>query len=250
MVHEVMAVLIQLKPFTNNFSPILETAGKLPDCQEIKKMLLESTKPCVRKALLFGRYVIDQYKDFKKEIKVLHGMVPETWKNFKIQKCVKGGAGIPKAFIDQAKAVKDKADILKVKLREASGYTDMLETCEQGVDNITAVVDTLKLLLEQVRNFSVKDDDQRVKDVFQKITGRKPGGSEEGGIQKRSIKEAKDRIGRIVDYIKKAKDVQEKIQGLLENTFKAMQNVYDDAVLEHVQALEDMRSKLNLSYEL
>ncbi|KAJ7389341.1 hypothetical protein OS493_032198 [Desmophyllum pertusum] len=168
IVREVMAVLIDLKPFTNNFSPILETAGKLPDCQQIKKIFLESTKPCVRKALMVGRYVIDQYKDFKKEIKVLYDMVPETWKNFKIQKCIKGGTCISKAFIDQAKAIKDKADVLKDKFKEASGYTDMLETCEQGVDNITAVVDTVKLLVEQVRHFSLKDDVQRVKAVFQR----------------------------------------------------------------------------------
>ena len=250
MVREVVAVLKDLKPFTNNFSPILDTAGKLPDCQEIKKIFLESTKPCVRKALLVGRYVIDQYRDFKKEIEVLYGMVPETWKNFKIQKCVKGGTCISKTFIDQAKAIKDKADVLKDTFKEASGYTDMLETCERGIDNITAVVDIVKLLVQQFRNFSLKDDVQRVKDVFQKITARKPEGSEGGGVKKRSIKDVKDHIGRIVDYIKRAKDIQEKMQDLLENTFKAMRNVYDDAVLEHVRALEDVRSKLKLSYEL
>ena len=250
MVREVMAVLVRLKPFANNFLPILETAEKLPDCQEIKKIFFESTKPCVRNALLVGRYVIDKYKDFKKEIMVFYGMVPEAWKNFKIQKCVKGGTCIAKALIYQAKAIKDKADILKDKFWEAIGYTDTLETCEQGIDNITAVVDTVKLLVKQVRNFSIKDDVQRVKDVFHRITGRKPGGSEEGGVQKPSIKEVQDRIVKIVDYIKKAKDMQGKIQGLLENTFKAMRNVFDDAVLEHLQALEDVRSKLKLSYKL
>ena len=250
MVREVMAVLIDMKPFTNNFSPILETAGKLPDCQQIKKLFLDSTKPCVRKALLVGRYVIDQYKDFKKEVKVLYDMVPETWKNFKIQKCIKGGTCISKAFIDQAKAIKDKADVLKNTFKEASGYTDMLQTCEQGVDNITAVIDTVKLLIQQVRNFSLKDDVQRVKSVFQKITGRKPKSNAGGGVQKRSIKNVKERIERIVDYIRKAKEMKEKLQDLLENTFKAMQNVYDDAVLEHFRALEDVRSKLQLSYEL
>ena len=250
MVREVMGVLIELKPFTNNFSPILETAGTLPDCQQIKKIFVESTKPCVRKAQVVGRYVIDQYKDFKKEVKVLYDMVPETWKNFKIQKCIKGGTCISKAFIDQAKAIKDKADVLKDKFQDASGYTDMLETCEKGVDNITAVVDTVKLLVEQVRNFSLKDDVQRVKAVFQQITGRKPEASEGGVVQKRSIKDVKERIERIVDYIQKAKDIQKKMQDLLENTFKAMRNVYDDAVLEHIEAVEDVRSKLKLSYEL
>ena len=250
MVREVMAVLIDLKPFTKNFSPILETAGRLPDCQQIKKIFLDSTKPCVRKALVVGRYVIDQYKDFKKEITVLYGMVPETWKNFKIQKCIKGGTCISKAFIDQAKSIKDKADVLKNTYKEASGYTDMLQTCEQGVDNITAVVDIVKLLIEQVRNFSLKDDVQRVKAVFQKMTGRKPEENAGSGIQKRSIQDVKDRIERIVDYVRKAKELKEKMQDLLDNTFKAMRNVYDDAVLEHVRALEDVRSKLQLSYEL
>ena len=143
MVREVMTVLIDLKPFTKNFSPVLDTAGKLPDCEQIKDIFLDSTKPCVRKALMVGKYVIDQYKDFKKEVKVLYGMVPDTWKNFKIQKCIKGGTCISKAFIDQAKAIKDKADVLKDTFKEASGYTDMLQTCEHGVDNITAVVDLL-----------------------------------------------------------------------------------------------------------
>lgn len=250
MVREVMAVLIDLKPFTNNFSPILETAGKLPDCGQIKKIFLESTKPCVQKALLVGRYVVSQYKDFKKEIKVLFGMVPETWKHFKIQKCVKGGTCISKAFIDQAKAIKEKADVLKNTFQEASGYTDMLETCQQGVHNITAVVDTVKLLIEQVRNFSLKDDVQRVTAVFRKITGREPEEKSAGGIQKRSITDAKERFERIVDYIRKAKEIKEKIENLLSNTFKAMQNVYDDAVIEHVRAIEDVRSKLQLSYDL
>ena len=250
MVREMMGVLIELKPFTNNLSPILETAGQLPDCKQIKNILIESTKPCVRKAFGVGRYVIDQYKDFNKEVRVLYDMVPATWKNFKIQKCIKGGTCISKAFIDQAKTIKDKVDVLKDNFKEASGYTDLLETCEQGVDNITAVIDTVKMLVEQVQNFSLKDDVQRVKAVFQKITGRQAENNEGSGIQKRSIKEVKERIERIVDYVQKARETQKKMQDLLENTFKAMRNVYDDAVLEHIKAVEDVRSKLKLSYEL
>ena len=253
MVREVMAVLIDLKPFTNNFSPILETAGRLPDCQQIKEIFLESTTPCVRKALLVGKYVVNQYKDFKKEVKVLYDMVPDTWKKFKVQKCIKGGTCISKAFIDQAKTIKEKAHVLKDTFEEASGYTDMLQTCEQGVDNITAVVDTVKLLIEQVRNFTLKDDVQRVKAIFQKITGRSPDGnvqSSGSGVQKRSIRDVKERIERIVDYIQKAREIKEKMESLLENTFKAMRNVYDDAVLEHVRAIEDVRSKLKLYYDL
>ena len=112
-VREVIGVLIDLKPFTRNLSPILETAGKLPDCQQMKKIFLDSTKPCVRKALKIGKNVIEQYEDFRKDVKVFYSMVQDTWKNFKIQKCIKGGSCISKAFIDQAKTIKGKADVLK-----------------------------------------------------------------------------------------------------------------------------------------
>ena len=253
IVREVIAVLTDLKPFTNNFSPILETAGKLPDCGRMKEIFLESTKPCIQRALLVGKYTINQYTDLKKQVKLLYDMVPETWKNFKLQKCVKGGTCISKVFIDQAKAVKDKVDFLMRTFQEASGYTDMLKTCEDGVSNITAVIDTVKLLIEQARDFSLKDDVKKVKAAFQKITGRRLDENEEGagsGIQKRSIKNGKERIERIVDYIRQAKEIKEKMEDLLENTFKAMKNVYDDTVLEHIRTLRDVRAKLQLSYEL
>ena len=249
-VREVIGVLIDLKPFTRNLSPILETAGKLPDCQQMKKIFLDSTKPCVRKALKIGKNVIEQYEDFRKDVKVFYSMVQDTWKNFKIQKCIKGGSCISKAFIDQAKTIKGKADVLKDTFRESIGYTDMLETCEHGAHNVTAVFDIVKQLIEQVRNFSLKDDVQRVREVFQKITGQKVEEKSAAGVQKRAINNVKQRIERIVDYIQKAKEVKEKMQHLLENTFKAMKNVYDTAVLEHVQGLEDVRSKVKLSYDL
>ncbi|XP_015767122.1 PREDICTED: uncharacterized protein LOC107345883, partial [Acropora digitifera] len=253
MVHEVIAVLIDLKPFTKNFPPILETAGKLPDCDQVKKIFVSSTKPCVQKALLVGKYAIYQYKDLKKQVSILFGMVPETWKNVKIQECVKGGSCISKMFMNQANVVKDRINYLKNIFQEASGYTNMLQTCENGVDNITTVFDNVKLLIEQARNFSLQDDVKNVKATFQKLTGRQLGDDgelRERGIQNRSIKDAKEKIHRINDYIQKAMEIKKKIENLLENTFKAMRNVYDDAVVENVQALEDVRSKLQLSYEL
>ena len=253
MVHEVIAVLIDLKPFTTNFSPILETAGKLPDCDQVKKIFVSSTKPCVQKALLVGKYAINQYKDLKKQVSILFGMVPATWKNLKIQKCVKGGSCISEMFMNQANIVKDRINYLKNTFQEASGYTNMLQACENGVDNITAVFDNVKLLIEQARNFSLQDDVKKVKAIFQKLTGRQLGDDGElrdRGIQKRSIKDAKEKIQRINDYIQKAMEIKKKMENLLENTFKAMRNVYDDAVVENVQALEDVRTKLQLSYEL
>ena len=251
MVRDITALLVDVKPFTKNFSPILETAGRLPDCLEMKRIFLESTRPCVAKAMAVGRYTFAQYKDMKKEVTVLYKMIPETWKNFKIQKCVKGGTCISKAFIDQAKVVKKKVDFLKDKFTTASGYTEMLSTCEKGVNNITAVIDTVKLLIEQVKSFDLKDDVQRVKDGLKQITGRKLE-NEKGDvhIRKRSIKDVKEKVKRVLDYLEKAKDIEKKMKDLLENTFEAMKTVYDDAILQHVKAVEDVRRKLQLSYNL
>ena len=249
MVKEVMTVLTDLKPFTKNFSPILATAGKLPDCQQMKATILESTRPCVYKALKIGKSFIDQYKDLKNEIDVLRGLVPVTWKNFKIQKCIKGGTCISKAFTEQGKVVKEKVDFIKDKLQEATEYTDLLKTCENGVDNITAVVNVVKLLIDQVGNFSIGDDIQRVKTMLQKITGRKPR-EVKTGRKTRSVKDAIDRINKISDFIQKAKEMENKIEDFQENTFEALRSVYDDAILRHVKSLKVARVKLQVSYQL
>ena len=249
MVKEVVAVLADLKPFTKNFSPILATAGKLPDCQQMKEIILDSTRPCVYKALKIGKSFIDQYKDLKNEIEVFRGLVADTWKNFEIQKCTKGGICISKAFIEQGKVVKNKVDSIKDKLEEATEYTNLLKTCGNGVDNIIAVVDVVKLLIDQVRNFSTSDDIQRVITVLQTITGRNPT-ELKTRREKRPIKDAIDRINRISDYIQKAKEMKNKIENFQENTFEALQSVYDDAILRNVKSLKVARVKLQVSYKL
>ena len=249
MVNEVMTVLTDLKPFTKNFSPILATAVKLPDCQQMKATILDSTRPCVYKALKIGKSFVDQYKDLKNDIEVLRGLAPDTWKNFKIQKCIKGGTCISKAFTEQGKMVKRKLDSIKDRLQQATEYKDVLRTCENGVENITAVVDVVKLLIDQVRNFSISNDIQRVITMLQKITGRKPT-EVKTGREKRAIKDAVNDIKRISDYIQAAKEMENKIEDFQENTFEALQSVYEDTVLRNMKSLKAARGKLQVSYQL
>ena len=240
MITEVLAVTADIKPFINNFSPVLATARNLPDCQEMKKIFLDSTRPCVRKAEVVGRSLIDEYKDLKKETEVFRSLVPETWKNFKIQKCLNGGTCISKTFTKQGKDLKSKVDSIKYKLEEASEYSDLLKTCENGVNNITAVADVVKLLIEQVQNVSITNDIQQVVAMLQKLTGRIPTETEGG----------QDSIESISDYVQKVKEIQIKIQHFPENTFQAFHSVYYDAVRDHVQSVKAVRSTLQLSYQL
>ena len=253
MVDKVIAVLRDLKPFTKSFLPILETAKKLPDCQQMTQIFLQTSKPCAKKAFLVGRLLIDQYKDFKNEILILNGLVPEAWKNFKIQRCWKGTTCISKVFIDQGKVIKKKVDIIKQKLQEATDYTELLGKCEEGVNSITEVADNIKLLIEQVRNFSLQSETKRMKTILQKITGREPDEDDqrkERRVRKRFIADAKDRLEKISDYRQKAKEMRSQIENFQKNTFKALRGVYDGFVLQHFHSLQRMRSKLELFYQL
>ena len=249
MVTEVMAVLVDLKPFVKNFSPVLATIEKLPDCQRMKDIILDSAGPCIRKSQVVGRSFVGHYKALKSEIQVINRMIPEVWKNFKIQKCLRRNSCISQTFIEQGKVVKNKVDSIKVKLWEVSGYADLLKTCEAGVDNITAVIDVVKLLVQQARNFSIKHDIQRVVTMFQKITGRNP--EEQGkGRRKRSMKDATVPSKRMSVYIQKAIDIDNKFQDFQESTFQALRSVYDVTIVKHIQSLIAARSKLQLSYQL
>ena len=252
MLSEVIVVLQDLKPFTKAFLPIMETARKLPDCQQMKQLFLQSTKPCVRKAISVGEFFMDQYKDLKNEIIVFNALVPEMWKNLRIQKCLKGGTCVSKAFIEQGKVIKHQINFIKDKLEEASEFTVLLSKCKHSVNNITDVLDAINLLIEQLRNFSLKDDIQRMKTVLLKITGRTSREEEEftrSESEKSSIMDERGRIRRTADYIQKAKKMETEFQTFQENTFQALRSVYDDAIHNHVHALMNARSNLKLFHQ-
>lgn len=243
MVTEVNAFLYELKPFTKTLLPLLAMLQKLPDCTQIKKIVLDNG-PCVRKAQAVGTSFIDQYKDLKAEIEVLNNMVPQTWRNFKNQKCLNSGSCVSKVFIEQGKVVKKKANSITVKLGEVSGYSNLLKICKKNVDNMTVVFDVIKLIVEEIRNISNRDDFKRVIIMLQKITGRKPEKSE------RDLKNEKAGNELITYYMQKANATNNKLQTFQESTFHTLRSVHDDAIHRHVQTLVTARSRLQLSHQL
>ena len=249
IITEFSAVLRDLKPFNKNLLPLSAILQKLPDCKEIEKTILDNNRFCVHKAQVFGRTLLHQYKDLKAEIEVLNNLVSDVWKNFKIQKCLNGGSCISKVFIEQGKVVKKKANSIKVKLDEVSGYSESLKTCEENVDTITAVFHVIKLIAEEVRNLTNRDSFQRVRALLQKTAGRKPGKSE-NYRQKRDLKNEKAANDLISDYIKKARTTNIKLQAFQESTFHTLRSVHDDAIDRHAKTLVTLRSRLQLSYQL
>jgi len=249
MVTKMIVVLSDLKPFSKYLSPLLLKALQLPDCQQMKRVILDNTKPCVQKAQVIGSSFIYQYKDFNRELIVFDELISETWRNFKIQKCTKSSTCLSKVFIEQGKVIKNKVKSLTVKLDASRGYTDLLQTCKEGVDNITEVIDNVWLLTEQVHNFSLKEDVQRVIKMLQKITGQKPE-RRELARRKRTTEAAKSNFERLSDYLKRVKETEKEVQNFQENIFRVLRNVYDTDVHRNIELLNNTVSKLKKSYQL
>ena len=249
MVAKMDAVLGSFKPFTKILLPVLAKLEKLPDCQRMKEIMLDNTRPCINKAQVVGRSFIEKYKDLKSEIKVFNSLIPEMWTNFRIQRCGKGGSCISKAFIKQGKVVAKKANSFKRNLGEVSLYNNLLERCQDSVNNITAVFSLTKVLVQQVQKVSVRDDFQTVMTMLQTITGQKPKKSKREP-RKKTVKNSITVNPLISDYIQKAKRINTKLQAFQESTLHALHSVHDKATTGQVQKLLTIRSRLQLSYQL
>ena len=253
MVAKIVAVLSDLKPFIKNLLTVLAKLEKLPDCQRIKEIMLDNTRPCIHKAQVVGRSFVEKYKDFKAEINVLDYLIPEMWKKFKIEQCIEGGSCISKAFIEQGKVVAKKANSFKRKLDEVSLYVNLLKTCQDSVNNITAVFNVTKALVEAVQSLSLGDDFQRVMNILQTITGQKPKKIKQERSQERPKKDSKNSITGdplISDYTQKTKTTITQLRAFQESTFQALQSVHDNAITGQVNKLTTIRSRLQLSHQL
>ena len=253
MVAKIVAVLSDLKPFNKNLLSVLAMLEKLPDCQRIKEIMLDNTRPCIHKARVVGRSFIENYNDLKAEINVLNYLIPETWKKFKVERCFESGICVSKAFIEQGKVVTKKANSFKRKLDEVSLYVNLLETCQDSVNNITAVFNVTKALVEAVQNLSVKDNFQRVMNILQTITGQKPKKREQERLQERPKQDSTNSITGnplISDYIQKTKTITTKLHAFQESTFHALQSVHDKCITGQVNKLTTIRSRLQLSHQL
>ena len=130
---------------------------------------------------------------------------------------------------------------IKDKLAKASEWTGLLSVCEKGVNNITEVLDAVNLLMEQVKTLSLQNNFQTAKTVLQKITGQKKRTRGQEG-------ETEDQK-EIVNYIQKAKEVDEQVRYFHENTFQVMHSIYIN-IFNRATSVNKMRSSLDLVHRL
>lgn len=168
---EVEAVLIEIKPFSNNFSPILREVSHLPNCSNINLIFKNILSKCSKSAKTFGKASYGEYKSLRNEVKVLFDLLPNEWENLSLRKCVRGGTCLSQAFIMQARELSKKMKLLKKKI-DSKELLESLQPCELAVKDVSDVVDRVRNISKLVQEFSLKDEILTIKDLSRRITGK------------------------------------------------------------------------------
>ena len=176
-VSEVEAVLIEMKPFSENFSPILKEVSQLPNCSQIEFIFDNIITKCSRSAKAFGKQAYGEYKDLRSEVKAFLQLLPDEWENLSLRKCIKGGTCLSEAFTKQAQGVSKKIKTLKKKFDNKELF-ESLEPCKAAVEDVSRVVEKVKNISILVEEFSLKDEVLTIKDLARRITGKFSGESD------------------------------------------------------------------------
>lgn len=177
-VSEVEAVLVEIKPFSENFSPILKEVSQLPNCSEIEFIFANVLSKCGKGAKAFGKQAYGEYKDLRSDVKALLELLPDEWENLNLRKCVSGGTCLSEAFSKQARGVSKKIKTLKKKFDNKELFVS-LEPCKIALEDVSRVVEQVKNISTLVEEFSLKDEVKKIQEVARRITGKFTGKSDD-----------------------------------------------------------------------
>ena len=247
-VSEVGAVLTELRPFSENFSPILREVSQLPNCSEIETIFGNVINSCVNGAKIFGKQAYGEYVNLKSEVGAFLELIPEEWESLSVRQCIRGGTCLSEAFTKQAQGISKRIKTLQKKF-ESKEIFESLEPCKDSVEEVSNVVNKIKNISKLVEDFTLKDDIKKIKDLARRITG-KFSGEDESKVGKRSVRDLAKRVKKIAEHIKKAMETKDKIEELVEEVFKKLQSIYRDNIEPFQENLKDVQQKLGLSFEL
>ena len=170
-VQEIAAVLVELRPFSKNFFPVLQEIRRLPNCSEIYFIFKKVITRCGKATISFGKNAYTEYNTMQSEVKAFLDLLPEEWESLSLQKCISGGTCLSNSLKKQAQSVSNKMERLKTKFSELN-FEDTLEMCKNRVEEASRVYDSVKNISNLVTEFSFKEEIIRIKDMSQKITGK------------------------------------------------------------------------------
>ena len=175
-VRQVEAALIEMKPFSVNFSPVLKEFSQLPNCTEIEFIFDNILTKCGKGAKAFGKQSYGEYSDLRSEVKVFLELLPDEWESLSLRKCVSGGTCLSEAITKQAQGVSKKIKTLKKKFDNTELF-ESLKPCKKAVEDVSRVVQKVKNISILVEEFSLKDEVSKIKDLARRITGKFSGES-------------------------------------------------------------------------
>jgi methyl-accepting chemotaxis protein len=170
-VEEIEAVLPELRPFSDNFSPVLQEIRQLKNCSDIYVVFDDIITRCGKGAISFGRKAYSEYTTMKSEVEAFLELLPDEWESLTLQKCYFGGPCLSNALKRQAKSVSIKMEKLKKKFN-GFDFLDKLETCKDRVEDVSGVFDRIKNISKLVKEFSFNKEVTKIKDLSRRITGK------------------------------------------------------------------------------
>ncbi len=170
-VEEIEAVLLELRPFSEQFSPVLHEILQLPNCSDIHHIFDNVITSCGKEALSFGKQAYNEYTTMKSEVKAFLGLLPDEWQSLSMKNCIPKGTCLPNSLKTQAQSVSNKMEKLKKKFNEFN-FKDKLETCKDSVEEVSQIFQNIKNISILVKEFSFKEEIIKIKDLSRKITGK------------------------------------------------------------------------------
>ena len=170
-IEEIEAVLLELRPFSDNFSPVLKEIRQLPNCSDIYSIFDNIITNCGKKALSFGKQAYKEYSTMKSEMKAFLELLPDEWESLSLQKCISGGTCLSNSLKKKSQSVSNKMEKLKKKFNDFN-FEDKLETCKDSVEEVSRIFEKIQNISKLVKEFSFKEEILKIKDLSRRITGK------------------------------------------------------------------------------
>ena len=168
---EIEAVLVELRPFSENFLPVLKEIRRLPNCSDIYVVFNNIITSCGKHAISFGKQAYNEYASMKTEVKAFLELLPEEWESLSLQQCISGGTCLSDSFKKQAQSVSNKMQKLKNKFYDFN-FEDKLNMCKKNVEEVSRIFGNIQNISRLVKEFSFKDEMVKIKDLSARITGK------------------------------------------------------------------------------
>ena len=165
------AILVDMRPFSRHFLPVLQEIRQLPHCSDIHVIFDKIVTGCGKEAISFGQQAYDEYANMKTEVKAFLELLPDKWEGLSLQQCIPEATCLSSSLKNQAQSVSNTMQKLKNKFHDFN-LKDKLKTCKNSVEEVSKIFGNIKNVTKLVKEFSFKDDIVKIKDLSRKITGK------------------------------------------------------------------------------